>query len=239
MFCPNTQKYKINYSEYHGICADHDINIPSVPICSMCGSKVPALFKNIEKYNCKYCNQETDQKPHDCGNSICSNCMEYAHKCPTCNSEEILFYKDTPERNTKKDTKKELMLSMENFNQENSNQYNDLKKNYNLQLARQNTKIDKGEEVLKDDNVENHILFANLFYQEPIEQVYIDELGNNSSVEQPKISTFLIEGCCAKLKKSCLEVCSLLGNCLRCVGACIASCCTSCFGSCCAKRKKN
>ena len=95
LICSNPQEYKINYVELHGVCSVHKTNSQNIQICKICKSKVPHLFneeiqnpdriKFEEKTNqCLFCESETKNKKHNCGNYICDNCLSFSNKCPSC-----------------------------------------------------------------------------------------------------------------------------------------------------------
>ena len=83
LLCLQDQQFKINYSNYHGLCRDHDIPTFSAIVCVMCNTSVPVLFYEEIKILCEFCSKNGVQCL-ECNKIVCNNCNGYLSKCPGC-----------------------------------------------------------------------------------------------------------------------------------------------------------
>ncbi|OMJ83652.1 hypothetical protein SteCoe_15379 [Stentor coeruleus] len=73
MLCSLSQLYKINHSNYHGLCKSHSQNQLKTIRCIHCESLVPMLF--LQDFICILCDKLLDDSEKNYGKSVCKSCL--------------------------------------------------------------------------------------------------------------------------------------------------------------------
>jgi hypothetical protein len=76
LLCESPQKYKINFSTFHGVCENHRTSEIMIEKCIMCESAVPILAY-IPIIRCVTCKKDLTKfgKSIEAGNKICKSCL--------------------------------------------------------------------------------------------------------------------------------------------------------------------
>ena len=82
MLCFEPQKYKVNFSKYHGLCKDHAIKPFALQTCGMCGSEVSILM--LSEVDCIFCRKYSSISYSTCSHNICELCFNKSLKCDIC-----------------------------------------------------------------------------------------------------------------------------------------------------------
>ena len=82
MLCFEPQKYKVNFSKYHGLCKDHAIKPFALQTCGMCGSEVSILM--LSEVDCIFCRKYSSISYSTCSHNICELCFNRSLKCDIC-----------------------------------------------------------------------------------------------------------------------------------------------------------